>query len=72
MANDSLIIRLANGSDLLELVDAVPAHVEAVLAEVVVVTIETVETLAADGLLLQRALVTKVLLREWFVKLEAV
>ena len=52
--------------------DVVPAHVEAVLAKVVVLTLEAAVPLAANGLLLHRALVAIILLGERFVELEAV
>ncbi len=52
--------------------NAVFTHIEAIFAKVEVLALETVETFASNGFILDWALVAEILLGELFVKLEAV
>lgn len=72
LAHNCLIVRLSDSRDFAELVDAVPTHIKAIFAEIIVLAFETVKPFAANGFILSRALVAEILLGKLLVKLDAV
>lgn len=71
LAHNCLIVRFTDSRDFPKLMDAVPTHIKAIFAEIVVLTFETVKAFAAYGLVLSRTLVAEILLGKLLVKLHA-